>query len=1159
MTLESLSEVKSAVEGIEASPAGIEKLLSSLGYSILPRKEQSLDPDTLFQQKDLRERVTVARKLFSMQGTWKHPTTGQAFKREAAVLLVEVRDEQTLKSRWPFEITRYAVKFGFPTSQVIFFFTAPNARSFVVSAYEMDTSDRIQVRRLIVDLGNLARTDIEAIAGLVFPRMRAETIVDEFRAALPHLKVGREFFQQYHDLFSKLSKRVTPVLGSSQQAYGYVQRLLGRITFLYFLQRKGWLDSDSAYLRKRAKNADGARLFEFLYELFDTLNTEDHPLGTKGRIPYLNGSLFEDEGYPRTQMKKIGEACAPFIVDALRTFDQYNFTISESTPLNKEVAVDPELLGSLFESMLPDAERGDKGTFYTHQEEMLFMAAEGLRVYLERFTQILSQDQVFYIVYGAGPSSASRLEPKVARGAKDLLRQIKVLDPAVGSGGFLMATLQVLLEARGRLNGIIGAVEKDYDVKLEVIENNLFGVDIEEEAIELARLRLWLSLVVDEPLENVRPLPNLDQNLHVGDSLKLPEFEKQRQMKITVDPTIRGALLKEISTVREEYSRSHGKEKESKRAELDNTLGKLLEMETGKRPPKVLPFSYRYFFADIVADGGFDLILMNPPYIRNEDIGKLAGQSPDTYKSEIGQDAYDLTGGRLKVNKRADISVYFHVRSLSLLKTNGVAVVIATSKWLDVRYGVALQEYLLQNSAIDYVLDSEDRSFAADVNTVITVIRKKKTAVANNLVSFVYFKIPFGKVNGQTIWTILDGKQQGVLFTDLYRVSNRTQGDLYNDGLASRDDEEEEKEAQKLAEPEEPSRKSVVYQGTKWGNLHLRAPAVYFSIMAKAKERMRPLRSVALLKRGEKTANHDYFILREIPENRKDKNVFLENGLGYKTYLEERYAPRVLQDPEDIASYFITKRDIRFRIFRCKEDKSQLKGTFALRYIEWAEKSPEAKVRVLKGKHGGDMVRVPELSTALSRKRWYEISDTAPSKILAPNLVKNRHVIPMSEIPLYAYHNFFCLYAEDEIDLWLYMNSSIFRLFMELYGRSEGAGALQVMGYEYEQCPVPNSIGSLAQEFTRLAVFRTRVPYRIINISEEAPLEFEQEDRHELDQIILRMMGFTNKEERDVALNEVYSWLRCRVGERLLKPKTAPESAMKGLARKSQADLREFA
>jgi hypothetical protein len=1162
-----LFQLESRLEKTPPSRQGVTEFLAFLGYPLIPEKEQLLDSDVLFQQKDMRDRVLRSHRLFTQKAQWLHPTSKQTFDIEASIMLFELKDEQTLRSRWPFEITRYVVKFGLGSAQALFLFVAPNSRSFVVSAYiqSLDVPERIQVRRLVVDVDNVARTDVESLAELFYSLMAPTTIIERFRSALPYLKVGQAFFKEYHNLFQVMSKRLLKVFGSNARAdaYGCAQRLLGRIAFLYFLQRKGWLDKDRAYLKKRTKGLDGRKLVGFLYELFDILNTERDEDKSKGVIPYLNGSLFEKEPYSQAQTKQLMDACAPCVRDVLNAFDQYNFTISESTPLDKEVAVDPELLGSLFESMLPDSERGDKGTFYTHQEEMLFMAREALRVHLSRFPNLLTQEQVFYLVYGSEPSENQKIEPKVAREVKDVIRQIKILDPAVGSGGFLMAALQTILDIRLRLNGIIGAVEQAYDMKLDTTRNNLFGVDIENEAIELARLRLWLALVVDESIENVRPLPNLDHNLHQGDTLKIPEFEKRiRQTKITVDPAIRMALLKQIAATREEYSSSHGKAKETLRVELEGALRKLLELETGVPQPKTLPFSYKFFFADVMASGGFDAVLMNPPYIQQEDIGRLPGQNPDTYKSEIAHDAELLTSNNFSPNKQSDISVYFHIRTLSLLREGGAAVVIATNKWLDTRYGVALQEYFLKHSCIDLILDSTYRSFSADVNTVITVIRRAREPVMSNIVRFVCFKIPYENISDKLLKEIVSSNNEGLFTRDTYRLVVRTQEHLYDDGISeeeSSDDADANRRSRKIRKATQNKEHRQTYVGTKWGNLHLRAPPIYYEILRKAGDRLRPLGKIYRVMRGVTSGNIDFFVLAKIG-TKGEKLVKCRNGFGHEFLLERDFCKPVLRDPEDVSSYYLETDDISYHLFLCRSSRARLKGTHALDYINWAETSPDAMTKVLRGKNRGKLVRIEDLATVKSRQEWYQLPDVKPSKILVPIIIKNRHVVPLCDDYVWGTNNYHLIYCENKLtDLWLYLNSSIFRLFMELNGRWEGAGALQMMVYEYKQCPGLDPLPSFSQDFKRFRQFKSRVAYRFINIAEQGPLELEQEDRKELDESVLTALGFTEKEERETALREIYSWLLERVRERLEKPKTAPESVAKAIGKKRvQADLREF-
>jgi len=1156
MSIDTLQPLKSRLEKTIPSREGIEEFLGFLGYPLIPEKEQLLDSDVLFQQKDMRERVVRSYKLFGQKAQWVHPVSKQAFDVEATVMFFELVDEQTLRSRWPFEITRYVVKFGLRSAQGLFFFVAPSSRSLVVSAYteSLAVPERVQVRRLVVDVDNVARTDLESLAELFYSFLTPTTIIERFRAALPYLKVGQAFFKEYHNLFQILSKRLLKVFGAKAKAetYGYTQRLLGRITFLYFLQRKGWLDKDRAYLKKRTRGLDGKGLFRFLYELFEILNTEGYEDKSKGVIPYLNGTLFEKEPYSQAQMKQLMDACTPCIRDVLNVFDQYNFTISESTPLDKEVAVDPELLGSLFESMLPEAERGDKGTFYTHQEEMLFMAREALRAYLSRFPNLLTQDQAFYLVYGSELAEKQKIEPKVAREVKDILRQIKILDPAVGSGGFLMAALQTFLEVRARLNGIIGAMEQAYDVKLETIENDLFGVDIENEAIELARLRLWLALVVDEPVENVRPLPNLDYNLHQGDSLKIPEFEKRRrQTKITVDPALRVALLKQIATTREEYSRSHGRDKESKRIELENALRKLLELESGIKAPKILPFSYKYFFADIMANGGFDIALMNPPYIRQEDIGKLPGQDPTNYKHEVAEDLRSLTDERFAPNKQSDSAVYFHVRSLSLLRNGGTAIVIATSKWLDVAYGVPLQEYLLSTSRIQYVYDSVDRSFAADVNTVITIIQKTSDGIQSNLVKFVYLKMPFGQTTEKVLKEIQEKKDAGVFSTSQYRLTMISQSELYAAGLSPENKSETGKEGRVYSNDK-------TYVGAKWGNLYLRAPEVFFRILEKARNKLQPLGSVADLRFGLKTGCDDFFIVRPQDFSKEKRIITCENGFGLRFKLERHFCYPLLNFIGDISGFIKSVDEFPFGIFLCDKSRDELRGTYALEYIKWAETSPDARVTVARGKDKGRRIPIYKVASVCGRKEWYQVPPLRPTRLWLPGVAKNRHIIPFSDEAFLSDHSQYAVYCSNESEFWLFLSSSVFRLFMELYGETQGAGALFLTVADYKKIPVPNTI-NLSTRFKGFEVLKSRPAHRIVNLAEKGPLEFEQSDRRELDDLVLRELGFNDENEREKVMNDMYKWLGSRVLERLLKPKTAPESVTKAIGKKRvQTDLREF-
>jgi hypothetical protein len=552
--------------------------------------------------------------------------------------------------------------------------------------------------------------------------------------------------------------------------------------------------------------------------------------------------------------------------------------------------------------------------------------------------------------------------------------------------------------------------------------------------------------------------------------------------------------------------------------------------------------------------------MMNPPYIQQEDVGKLPGQNPRTYKSDVVEDMKSLTGNRFSPNKQSDISIYFHIRGISLLKENGVAVVIGTNKWLDARYGIPFQHYLLSNTAIECVYDSAFRSFAADVNTVISVIRRRSLGIAANPVHFIYFQVPFKDVVGALIEETLANRNEGLSFKKLYRMTVRTQRQLYEDGLTEVD-EESEKSSVKKSTPKTLSKPVRKYVGTKWGNLHLRAPSVYYEIADRVRSRSKPLGQIYFLMRGATTGAVDFFLLEELEKDNAKGLVKCRNGFGKEVWLEDRFCPLVLTDPEDIEGYIITRRGLTTRIFMCNEDVENLSGTKALQYIRWAEENNEAKVRIIRGENREKLVRLSELPTMQGRSNWYQLPSIEPPSLMLPNLVKNRHVIPLSPDKIYSDDTFIGLYVkkgEDSRNLWLYLNSALFRLFMELNGRSEGAGALHMMVYEYKQCPLLYPLPNLEAEFTASKQFSSRPAYRIVNVSEEGPLELRQSDRRELDELVLRQIGLDKPEERGRLLDEIYKWLEQRVTERLTKPKTAPESAAQSMGRRESADLRQF-
>jgi hypothetical protein len=318
----------------------------------------------------------------------------------------------------------------------------------------------------------------------------------------------------------------------------FVKKLLGRIVFLQFLEKKGWMGCDA---NTQDWTGGNPRFMFQLFEdfslpekfhsqcltklFFETLNTKrpNDIFEIKGlngklngsRVPYLNGGLFEPE---KNKATLAIDFPADYFKELLEFFDQYNFTIDENSPDDHEVGIDPEMLGHIFENLLED--NRDKGAFYTPKEIVQYMCKESLIQYLLNTFQEQKDIEQFIRLHIVSPFLAEK-ENAILLNQK--LDDIKVCDPAIGSGAFPIGMLQEIFEAKRFIYPHLKTNEpfNPAEVKKNIIQNSIYGVDLEKGAVDIAQLRFWLSLVVDEL--NPHPLPNLDYKIMQGNSL-LEEF-----------------------------------------------------------------------------------------------------------------------------------------------------------------------------------------------------------------------------------------------------------------------------------------------------------------------------------------------------------------------------------------------------------------------------------------------------------------------------------------------------------------------------------------------------------------------------------------------------------------------------------------------------------
>ncbi len=402
--------------------------------------------------------------------------------------------------------------------------------------------------------------------------------VEDIEQAFSIEKVTGEFFQQYKELYIKLAEHLKsqPLFAEDRpeerdlHVARFAKKLLGQIVFLYFLQKKGWLgvDKDQAwgagdkrFLRNRydamaEQNNYYSDFLQYLfYQALAQQRDDDWYQRFNCKIPFLNGGLFEadydwqkdlliipNEIFHNTEKNKAGDVGTGI----LDVFDRYNFTIKEDEPLEKEVAVDPEMLGKVFENMLEITERKSKGAFYTPREIVHYMCQESLIQYLHDVApEIPKQDLETYIHKGhlflENAALALAVDKKISRGEQKTtihklglpdsirdnaerldakLEQIKICDPAIGSGAYPVGLLHEIVNARLILQTVTGQPVNIYELKRHCIQQSIYGVDIDASAIDIARLRLWLALIVDEPDDgSIAALPNLDYKIMQGNSL----------------------------------------------------------------------------------------------------------------------------------------------------------------------------------------------------------------------------------------------------------------------------------------------------------------------------------------------------------------------------------------------------------------------------------------------------------------------------------------------------------------------------------------------------------------------------------------------------------------------------------------------------------------
>ena len=524
----------------------------------------------------------------------------------------------------------------------------------------------------------------------------------------------------------------------------YVKKLMGRLVFLQFLQKKGWLGvpagaewgtGDTEFVQTLfAQSQDKDHFIDNVLEsLFNDLNSEDEKKLPQYRTPYLNGGLFERDATDETEFP----LPAKYMQSLLDFFASYNFTIDENDPDDAEVGVDPEMLGRIFENLLEDNK--DKGAFYTPKEIVSYMCRESLIAYLQTDIEDEATKEAIRQFVTTHDVNALGTNGKFREQVDEALKNVKICDPAIGSGAFPMGLLKELFQCRTALEGI--EQSKAAEIKKHIIQQNIYGVDIERGAVDIARLRFWLSLIVDE--ETPQALPNLDFKIMQGNSLleqykgvDLSNITELKQDKVRTYQTtmfddmldvLRLDLRKKLD---EYYSCTDHKLKAILKHGIVNNVKQQLKEQSFNVDLGDLDLSgnnqfmlWHTWFYDVFSQGGFDIVIGNPPYVQ---IKKLKEK---VFYKNVGFKTYESTG---------DIYCLFYEMSTNLTRKGGVGVFITSNKWLKSNYGESLRYFLVKHANPQILLDLGPGVFknaAVDTNILLW---QNSTYAGSTLVGEIY-------------------------------------------------------------------------------------------------------------------------------------------------------------------------------------------------------------------------------------------------------------------------------------------------------------------------------------------------------------------------------------------------------------------------------------
>ena len=604
--------------------------------------------------------------------------------------------------------------------------------------------------------------------------------------------VNKEFYRRIAALFTKLvgGKRKEgsktsdykailklPSITDHKKMQEFAVRMIGRIVFCWFLKKKTTPNGDSLIPEnvlsltsvKENKNYYHTVLEKFFFQVLNTPikdRGEEFNSGPFAQIPFLNGGLFEphnDDFYELDELSGTSKYNSLLTVpdkwleELFELLEEYNFTIDENTSMDVELSVDPEMLGRIFENLLAEINpetgetaRKSTGSYYTPRPIVEYMVDESLKQYLLTKTGIKEEKIEELLSYS---EDVKDLTEEERRKIIDALDEVKIIDPACGSGAFPMGILQkmVLILQKAdpeSMNWLIKQLDRipdayvrniveeqlmkedwNYIRKLGLIQNSIYGVDIQQIAVEISKLRVFLSLIVDSKIDDaeenrgIKPLPNLEFKFVCANTLiGLPKVSEKAGSMFEAHTEI-----KKLKSLRESYFSSFGHRKHQIEKQFREIQDKMFKhsQAMASMGQQTMALTDWDPFSDKASDWfdpdwmfgikiGFDIVISNPPYVQ---IQNFSGQKIQKDWENEGYQTFTRTG---------DIYCLFYEKGNWLLKNRGVLTYITSNKWMRANYGKYLRKYFIVGTNPLYVIDFGGYKVfdSATVDTNILIFEK---------------------------------------------------------------------------------------------------------------------------------------------------------------------------------------------------------------------------------------------------------------------------------------------------------------------------------------------------------------------------------------------------------------------------------------------------